>query len=317
MKNKIKSQKGFAASDGLIAVLIIALFAGLIATVSYNIYLANSSIKRMSKATNYIVDMFEYIDKVYYDYVTVDNLTDYFNNKYYYEDDKTTPKEDSEVKIKEQETEVLSVPFEASVSIIKYNEQEGNEDKIDLVKEITMQVNYKVGNKSQTIEMKKIKQRENLETPNKPDLSKLELQEGENIYPIKNIGEEWIVCESNDKDWYNYENGNWAILLKTQKDLSIDDKVDVDNLEENEAIYAWIPRFAYDETNNTILFLFSNSNKFIHYEEDENGNGYNKLIEIDENYAISNDFNLLEGIWTNDTTLEVYQNLNNVYPLNS
>lgn len=313
MKNKIKSQKGFAASDGLIAVLIIALFAGLIATVSYNIYLANSSIKRMSKATNYIVDMFEYIDKVYYDDVTAENLANYFNNKYYYEDDGITVKEDSQVKIKEQETETLSVPFEGVVNIVKYNEQEGNEDKIDLVKEITMQVNYKVGNKNQTIEMKKIKQRENLEIPNKPDLSKLELQEGENVYPIKNIGEEWIVCELNDNNWYNYENGNWAILLKTQNNLAVNDKIDIDNLEENETIYAWIPRFAYDETNNTILFLFSNSNRFV-----ENLEEYNTLRQIDETlYTIPDDFMQSEGIWTDDTTLEVYQILNTIYPLNS
>ena len=73
MKNRMKEEKGFAASDALIAVLIIALFAGLIAVISYNIYLSNSSIKRMSKATEYIVDMFEYIDKVYYGCTIADN----------------------------------------------------------------------------------------------------------------------------------------------------------------------------------------------------------------------------------------------------
>ena len=83
MRKKIlKEQKGFAGSDALISVLIITLFAGLIATISYNIYLSNTSVKRMSKATGYIVDMFEYIDKTYYDEVTKDNLKKYFNDKY-------------------------------------------------------------------------------------------------------------------------------------------------------------------------------------------------------------------------------------------
>lgn len=315
MKDKITSQKGFAASDALIAVLIIALFAGLIATISYNIYLSNSSIKRMSKATSYIVDMFEYIDKTYYDDVTVDNLTNYFNKKYYYEEDSSIPREDAEVKIKEQQEEVINTPFQAELSVVKYNEQEGNEDKIDLVQEITMKVSYKLGNKNQEIEMKKIKQRENLETPNKPDLSLVELQEGEKVYPIKNANEGWVVCDSKDTSWYNYESGNWAILLKTDKDLTVGEQVDIDNISAEEATYAWIPRFAYDEANAKIVFLFSNSNKFVEAEE-----GYNILTPIDEvSYKIPEDFESgevqLEGIWVENDETDAYKFLDNVYEL--
>ena len=266
----------------------------------------------MSKATSYIVDMFEYIDKTYYDDVTVDNLTNYFNKKYYYEEDSSIPREDAEVKIKEQQEEVINTPFQAELSVVKYNEQEGNEDKIDLVQEITMKVSYKLGNKNQEIEMKKIKQRENLETPNKPNLSLVELQEGEKVYPIKNANEGWVVCDSKDNSWYNYESGNWAILLKTDKDLTVGEQVDIDNISAEEATYAWIPRYAYNGTE--LLFLFSNSNKKVV----ESLEGYNTLEQIDESlYTIPDDFKLLEGIWINDTTLDAYQILNNVYPLNS
>ena len=72
MESKILSTLGI--DPGIIfivmLVLIIVLFSGLIATISYNIYISNSSIKRMSKATNYIIDTFEYIDKINYDDVT-------------------------------------------------------------------------------------------------------------------------------------------------------------------------------------------------------------------------------------------------------
>ena len=152
MKKFLKEQKGFAASDALIAVLIIVLFSGLIATISYNIYLSNSSIKRMSKATGYIVDVFEYIDKINYEDVTKENLVSYFNNKYYYEQDGTTPKADAEVKLK-QTDENLETPFKAEINIVKYNETEGNTDKLDLVQEITMTIKYKLGNKDQEITM--------------------------------------------------------------------------------------------------------------------------------------------------------------------
>lgn len=317
MKERIlKEQKGFAASDALIAVLIITLFAGLIATISYNIYLANSSIKRMSKANGYIIDLFEYIDKTYYDDVNKENLIQYFNNKYYYDQDNTTVKSGAEAKIQE-DTEIVDTPFKITLQLVNYNETETNEDKFDLVKEITMKVEYKVGNKNQTIEMKKIKQREVLETPNRPNLSLIEFAEGEKIYTIKNIDNEWIVCHERDNSWYNYQSGNWAIILKTTRDLSIGEQVDVNNLTENEATYAWIPRYAYDSTNNTITFLFSNSNKFV-----QDIGQYSSLKQIDENlYTIPQDFTagekMLEGIWTNDTTLQAYQKLHLVYPLNS
>lgn len=152
-KQILKEQKGFAVSDGLIALLIITLFSGLIATISYNIYLSNSSIKRMSKATEYIVDMFEYIDKIPYSEVTNENLINYFNGKYYYEEDRVTPKTNAEVKLIENDTETVNTPFKAEISIVKYNQTEGNTDKLDLVQEITMTVNYKLGNKDQEITM--------------------------------------------------------------------------------------------------------------------------------------------------------------------
>lgn len=315
-KKSLKEQKGFAASDALIAVLIIALFSGLIATISYNIYLANSSIKRMSKANGYIVDMFEYIDKTYYYDVTKENLTQYFNNKYYYEKDSTNPKTDAEAKIQEA-TEIVDTPFKVTLELVNYNQTEGNEDKFDLVKEITMTVEYKVGNKNQIIKMKTIKSRETLETPNRPDLDILELIEGEKIYPIKNTDSGWRICDQKDNSWYNYESGNWAIILKTTRDLSIDDQIDVNNLSENESTYAWIPRYAYDGTNNKIVFLFSNSNKFV-----QNIEEHNNLKQIDENlYIVPQDFTVgeeaIQGIWTNDTTLQAYQKLDLVYPLNT
>lgn len=145
MSGKITQQKGFVASDALIAILIIALFSGLIAVISYNIYISSSSIKRMSKATNYIVDLFEYIDKINYEDVTKENLTSYFNNKYYVGDN-------PEIKLLES-NETVTTPYKAEISIVKYNETEGNTDKLDLVQEITMTVKYKLGNKDQEITM--------------------------------------------------------------------------------------------------------------------------------------------------------------------
>lgn len=315
-KIKVKSQKGFAASDALIAVLIIALFTGIIATISYNIYLANSSIKRTSKATGYFVDMFEYIDKSNYDDVTLENLTTYFNKKYYYDENSNNPKKDADAKIQEGNEEI-NTPYKVQLIVQKYNETENNQNKLDLVKEITMTVTFKIGNKEQTIEMKKIKSRENLITPNKPELDLLNSQDNEKYYPIKKDNNTWKVCNSSDTEWYNYESGNWALVIKTSRELSLDEEININDLAEGEDIYAWIPRYAYGIANSEILFLFSNSNQYI----EKNAEGYNELSEISKNsYSVPSDFTYndeeLTGIWTNDTTLTSYGILNNKYPLN-
>lgn len=309
MKGKIlKNQKGIAGSDALIAILIIALFVGLIATISYNIYLSNSSVKRMSKATSYIVDMFEYIDKIYYDDVTEENLKKYFNDKY-----------GEEAKVIETEDE--NVPFKINLEITNYNETEGNDDKLDLVKQIVMKVNYKLGNKPQTIEMKKIKSRETFITPNSPDLAQLSITEGNKKYPIKRVGNIWEVCDVKDNSWYNYETGDWALAMETTEELTAGQEVETETLSEGEKIYAWIPRYAYD-TKNNIKFLYSNSDCYIDVKENDDTDvkaNYNIMVKInEEEYTKPDCFSEnVTGIWTTDKSSDEYTKLNAVYPLNN
>lgn len=313
-KIQFKSNKGFAASDALIAISIIALFSGVIASISYNIYLANSNIKRMSMANSYIAEVFEYANKIYYEDVTEQNLTEYFNNKYYYSEGKV-PRQRAEAKIKETPEEILDTPFKINLDITNYNETEGNTDKLDLIKQIKMIVEYNIGNKQQKIEMTTIKKRENLETPNIPNIANIKLNDEENVYPIKHISSEYVICNKNDNNWYNYQNGNLAKVIVTKSSLKEGDKISDENITLVGNIYWWIPRYAY--TNNKIIFLFGNSDKYI-----ETVNNYKRLTEINKNlYTIPTDFisnqNNLDGIWINNTSLSVYQILNNVYKIKS
>ena len=315
-KIQFKKNNGFAASDALIAVLIIAFFTGLISTLIYNIYISNSSIKRMSKAREYIVDVFEYIDKTYYDDVTQDNIIKYFNSKYYY-DQAEIPKADAEVKMKEKADETITTPFKAEINIVNYNETEGNTDKMDLIKEITMTVKYKLGNKDQEVTIKRIKSRENLATPNRPDFTLLAIPEGKNYYPIKKSGDKWEVCNEQDSNWYNYQAGYWATILLTSENLQENQEIDMNNLPSDGEIYVWIPRFAYNSNDNSLIFLYSNGKNLV----ENDSNGYNTLRAIDENiYTILEDFtvNNIEntGVWTTDSSAnESYEKLNGVYPV--
>lgn len=162
MRNKIREQKGFATSDALIAVLIIILFSGLIATISYNVYLSNSSIKRMSRATGYITNVFEYIDKEYYDNITVNGLKNYINNNQTTFNTANNLINISSNNANEATTTIgnSNPAFTMDIYIEYYNKTQGNTDKLDLVKEITMTVKYKLGNKNQEITMTRNKAKE-------------------------------------------------------------------------------------------------------------------------------------------------------------
>ena len=50
MKKFLKNNKGLTGADALLAVALIVLFSGIIATISYNIYIATSSLKRSSNS---------------------------------------------------------------------------------------------------------------------------------------------------------------------------------------------------------------------------------------------------------------------------
>lgn len=246
MKRFLKSNKGITAADAVLGVALAILFSGIIATLSYNIYVTSSSLKRSSKALEYITSTFEYVATQYYDNVTEDNIKEYINNL----DEKISTNEGK--------------PYKAQVSVTKYNQIEGNTDKLDLVKEITMSVTYKLGDKDQTIEIKTAKSREKLEVPNKPNLDKLAITERQYIYPIKYVNENWKVTSKDDTNWYDYNRGLWGTVVVTTTQKSIGDVI----TKTDGTIYLWVPRFEYSPNPNSedkyvVNFLYKNTNKRI------------------------------------------------------
>lgn len=246
MKRFLKSNKGITGTDAVLGVALAILFSGIIATLSYNIYVTSSSLKRSSKALEYITSTFEYVATQYYDNVTEDNIKEYINNL----DEKISTNEGK--------------PYKAQVSVTKYNQIEGNTDKLDLVKEITMSVTYKLGDKDQTIEIKTAKSREKLEVPNKPNLDKLAITERQYIYPIKYVNENWKVTSKDDTNWYDYNRGLWGTVVVTTTQKSIGDVI----TKTDGTIYLWVPRFEYSPNPNSedkyvVNFLYKNTNKRI------------------------------------------------------
>ena len=244
MKRFLKSNKGITGADAVLGVALAILFSGIIATLSYNIYVTSSSLKRSSKALEYITSTFEYVATQYYDNVTEDNIKNYISTKL-----------DGKISINE------GTPYKAQVSVTNYNQMEGNTDKLDLVKEITMSVTYKLGDKDQTIEIKTAKSREKLEVPNKPDLDKIAITEGQYIYPIKYANGNWKVTSKDDTNWYDYNRGLWGTVVVTTTQKSIGDVITY----ADGTIYLWIPRFEYSNSEDkyVVNFLYKNTNKRI------------------------------------------------------
>ena len=66
-KIKLKSNKGISMVDVIIAIIIMAMFVGIVGNLYVKIATDNSKIKMNALATYYVVQIAEYIDKISYD----------------------------------------------------------------------------------------------------------------------------------------------------------------------------------------------------------------------------------------------------------
>lgn len=113
----VEKNKGAALSDVVIAILIMILFLGILTSGYYNIYKNNISIKREAIATDYAIMILEDIDKMSYEDVT-EKLNLDLDNKYNILDDYTV-----------------------YLNIENYNENDSS--KQDIIKIVTLNIQYK------------------------------------------------------------------------------------------------------------------------------------------------------------------------------
>ena len=74
-KKLIKNQYGFTLTDVVIAVVLIAIFTGTVATLMYNTYLQGVSIQKGASANAYATIILEKIDEKSYNSLAVGNTT--------------------------------------------------------------------------------------------------------------------------------------------------------------------------------------------------------------------------------------------------
>ena len=132
--DNIKQNKGFTTADIVVAIALIMIFVGIIASVFYNYYLTTTSRNRNAIATNCLVDVIEHFKKMNYEDVTNESISSELD------------------KMKADGT--IPSGYKVNVSFQKYNELPGNEKKQDIIKILTTNIQYTVGNKTEKIEIK-------------------------------------------------------------------------------------------------------------------------------------------------------------------
>lgn len=131
---KVKSNKAATLTDVVIGLLILILFTGILTTSFYKIYSHNMSIRMNAVAVDYTIKILEDIDRMPYEKVT-NSLNNTIIENY---------------SIKEGYT--------AKLDIKNYNEDD--ETKEDLIKIVTLTINYKSVNGDESYSVKKLKIKE-------------------------------------------------------------------------------------------------------------------------------------------------------------
>lgn len=130
-KLDFKNNKGISMTDIVIAVIILTMFASIIVSYYYKIVYYNNSIKMNAKAVSYAITIAEDIDKILYEDVETDLLKD----KYKLED-----------------------KFEAEVIVKKYKDI--NPSVEDIIKIVTITINYEFIDENKIYKIEKIKIKE-------------------------------------------------------------------------------------------------------------------------------------------------------------
>lgn len=146
-----KREEGIGATEGIVAVVILMVFTTLVVSMIYNIYISSNFIKRNSKATDFIVTLFENVEKLQYSDIGFDNSIFKDNLNQLLGEEGTIEEEDGIYYYK-----CIKGGYTISLYVERYIPKE-DQNNLDVVKIITAKVQYKLGTKNKTLEMSKLK----------------------------------------------------------------------------------------------------------------------------------------------------------------
>ena len=134
MKKKYVLNKGIATGDIIIAITIVIMFVSVITTMFYSYYISITARNRANTAINIMIDIIENVKLASYNGLndaSLDDLITRFKNK-----------------------GQIQSGYNVEANVQKYNEIAGNETKQDIIKILTVNVSYLVGDKNENLEIR-------------------------------------------------------------------------------------------------------------------------------------------------------------------
>ena len=133
-KLSLRENKGISMADIIISIVILSMFAGLIGSLYYNIAYSNNSIRMDATAVYYAIKIAEVTDKMNYEEVE-ESLNQTLKEKYN-----------------------LQENINATIQVEKYNKDDNT--KLDIIKKLTIKIDYTFMNDSKSFELQKLKIKE-------------------------------------------------------------------------------------------------------------------------------------------------------------
>lgn len=136
MNKKYIKNNGFTTADIIVSIIIIVMFVSIITTGFYNYYISVQEKTRNTIATNIVIDVIENVEMMEYDNINIENIN----------------------KLLETLKNNGDIPsgYEIETTIQKYNETQGNTNKLDLIKILNVKVKYLVSSKEETFEVTRL-----------------------------------------------------------------------------------------------------------------------------------------------------------------
>ena len=224
---KIKKNEGYTQIDIIISIIILILFTTLISSLFYNSYVSSIKSKRNSEANIYLTRILESIELIKYD--DLENEIINVVNKI------DSEKLSGVIVGNSSTTGNLSTPYKAEVEIKNYNETDGNSNKEDLIKKITITIKYKSeNNNEESITARRLKTRE--------IIAKDSLDIVPSIYEgMIPITSETQATSKYAENWFDYAGGKVAKVML--QDGNYDSITGAITSEGSSLVF--IPRFAY------------------------------------------------------------------------
>ncbi len=144
----IKEQKGILVSDAVVAILVILLFSGTLVAIITNIMSTSAVIKIQNSQMYFVTNIFEYAEQLSYTDTTEENLINYANGKF---------TKNTIIGSNMSDLSSSDGLYKIAIDVQKYNETTGNENKLDIIKIISIEVKTTVQGKDYLTQMKMVK----------------------------------------------------------------------------------------------------------------------------------------------------------------